>query len=626
MSCLRYLPLVAALLVVGCGTSSGATQSSLIVFSADRAPTVSGEVYRLDPNGHRVSLSKSRYPDLFPAVSPNGENVAFVRDRGAAGTRIYEVGITGHGLVRFAPKLPRLSEVGCDPGLSWQPGTDRLAAGVCGGRGSKLWILQPHRKPIVMAAGLSPSWSPDGRVLVGSTPSPTGASVVHAFSPSGSALWQAPGKSYLSSWSSTNLLAVPSNTGLAVYDESGHQMLKESGRVSGVPAWSPNGQLLALIIGERLEVRTPSGEGVLYYKRLPSTNGLTWNGNDHVIIGGFGSCGCDMKSLDVHTGKLTPTTGNWFAPRSPNGKLAILTPRSGAGYAIRVAPAAGGSGKTYSHVPQGYNDGPVVPVQNLQFVDSTRSVVYASYNPEPFSNLYTVAPSGRKPQQLTAVKPYATQPAFSPDGTKIAYSWAPNTGMSCKGCASQIRVANADGTAMHVLTTPQDCTFDNSPTWSPDGTKILYSETGCDNPGELFTVPAAGGTPHDLHLAGINPAWGPSKIAYQGGLNTSGGIWTANPDGSSPTKVSASGHTPAWSATGTLAYLTGAATVKVGSNSVHLPFASVSSLTWSPDATHFVVVAQKTKTAFPDVYTVKVDGTNPVRLTTNYNASSATWR
>jgi Tol biopolymer transport system component len=623
MSRLRYLLLGAALLIVGCGTSSGAaTQSSLIVFSADRAPIVSGEVYRLDPNGHRVDLSKSLYPDLFPAVSSNGKKVAFVRDLGAAGSRIYEVGITGHGLVRFAPKLPRLGEVGCDPGLAWQPASDRLAAGVCGGRGSKLWILQPHRQPIVLAAGLSPSWSPDGRVLVGSTPSPTGASVVHAFSPTGSALWQAPGKSYLSSWSSTNLLAVPSNTGLAVYDESGHRMLKESGRVSAAPAWSPNGQLLALIIGDRLEVRTPSGEGVLYYKRLPGADGLTWNGNDHVIIGGFRY----MKSLDVHTGKLTSATGNWFAPRSPNGKLAIITPKSGNGYTINVAPAAGGSGKTYTHVPQGYDDGPVVPIRNLQFVGSRRSVVYASYNPEPFLNLYTVAPSGGAAHQLTGVKPYASQPQFSPDGSKIAYSWAQFTGMTCKGCALQIRVADADGTGMRILTTPQDCTFDNSPTWSPDGTKIMYSETGCDNPGELFTVPAAGGTPDDLHLAGTSPAWGSSKIAYQGALNSSGGIWTANPDGSSPTKVSASGHTPAWSATGTLAYLTGAATVKVGSNSVHLPFASVSSFTWSPDGTHFVVVARKTKTAFPDVYTVKVDGTNPVRLTTNYNAGSATWR
>ena len=155
--------------------------------------------------------------------------------------------------------------------------------------------------------------------------------------------------------------------------------------------------------------------------------------------------------------------------------------------------------------------------------------------------------------------------------------------------------------------------------------EVLYSETGCDEPGELFTIPAAGGAPHDLHLAGVNPAWGPSKIAYQGALNTSGGIWTANPDGSSLTKISSTGHDPAWSATGTLAYLVAAATLTVGSNPVHLPFASVTSLAWAPDGTHFVVVARKTKNAFQDVYTVKTDGTDPVRLTKYYDASGANW-
>jgi Tol biopolymer transport system component len=269
----------------------------------------------------------------------------------------------------------------------------------------------------------------------------------------------------------------------------------------------------------------------------------------------------------------------------------------------------------------GYNDGPVAPVQALQFAGPTRSLVYASYNPEPFANLYTVAPSGGAPRQLTALKPYASSPSFSGDGTKVVYVWAQYTGLTCKGCASQIRVANADGSGRRVLTTPQDCTFDSSPTWSPDGSTILFSEDACDSPGELFTVPAGGGSRHDLHLAGSNPAWGPSKIAYEG---TRGGIWTANPDGSNPTKVGV-GHDPAWSSTGTLAYLVGSSAVTVGQSRVNLPFASVASLAWSPDGTHLVVTARKAKNSIPDVYTVKTDGTNPIRLTKNYDATGATW-
>jgi Tol biopolymer transport system component len=48
-------------------------------------------------------------------------------------------------------------------------------------------------------------------------------------------------------------------------------------------------------------------------------------------------------------------------------------------------------------------------------------------------------------------------------------------------------------------------------------------------------------------------------------------------------------------------------------------------LAWSPDGTRFVVTARKTKAALPDVYTVRTDGTDPVQLTKNYDASGATW-
>ncbi|HEY8774128.1 MAG TPA: hypothetical protein VIM05_06120, partial [Gaiellaceae bacterium] len=67
-------------------------------------------------------------------------------------------------------------------------------------------------------------------------------------------------------------------------------------------------------------------------------------------------------------------------------------------------------------------------------------------------------------------------------------------------------------------------------------------------------------------------------------------------------------------------------TVVVGAQVEKLPFTSVTSLAWSPDGTRFVVTASSTKTAPLDVYTVRTDGTNPVRLTKNYDALGARWR
>lgn len=72
-----------------------------------------------------------------------------------------------------------------------------------------------------------------------------------------------------------------------------------------------------------------------------------------------------------------------------------------------------------------------------------------------------------------------------------------------KGCVSEIRVVNAYGSGMRVLAKPNtDCEFDFSPTWSPDGQTILFSHESCSYPSELYTVPAAGGSPHDPRRRG----------------------------------------------------------------------------------------------------------------------------
>jgi Tol biopolymer transport system component len=193
---------------------------------------------------------------------------------------------------------------------------------------------------------------------------------------------------------------------------------------------------------------------------------------------------------------------------------------------------------------------------------------------------------------------------------------------------SGIRVVNTDGSGERVLTNPGACTYDSAPAWSPDGSTILFSESVCAKASELYTVPAAGGPVHDLAIAGIDPAWGPSRIAYVGDDKSDPGLWTANADGSNRVKVAPAGSDPAWSSAGRLAYIKRTAkntALVVGSTEKTLRFESVSSLAWSPDGTRLVITARATPTAPSDVYTVKPDGTGLVRVTTNYNASAASW-
>jgi Tol biopolymer transport system component len=253
-----------------------------------------------------------------------------------------------------------------------------------------------------------------------------------------------------------------------------------------------------------------------------------------------------------------------------------------------------------------------------------RSVVYESwgYCDDPFANLYSVGADGGAVQRLKNVHAQETQPTVSPDGTRIAYVWSEGNGFSCKGCSDGIRIASADGTALRTLTNPNMCAFDDSPTWSPDGTTILFAHTGCDSGGELYTILAGGGRPHDLHVAGTDPAWGPTRIAYQGAK----GLMTANPDGT----IRCSWRRRACCRPGRRRGLSRTSfgdlyhrTLVVGTSGAMLPFARVISLAWSPDGTRLVVSASTTKLGPLDVYTVEPDGTDPVQLTTNYGASGA---
>lgn len=179
------------------------------------------------------------------------------------------------------------------------------------------------------------------------------------------------------------------------------------------------------------------------------------------------------------------TMGNGTTKRTPVGRLVLLAFATVAAAVV----AAGVPGTAESAFP-GLNG-------KIAYVDST-------------GYIRVMNPDGSGSQQLRP----GTEPAWSPDGQKIAYSW--NTG---------IYVMNADGSNAQLLADHTDGL--SGPTWSADGQKLAFERTN----GPIYAVNVDGSNQIQLTTwAHQDPAWSPDgqTIAFSNGF----GLRLMDADGS----------------------------------------------------------------------------------------------
>jgi dipeptidyl aminopeptidase/acylaminoacyl peptidase len=168
------------------------------------------------------------------------------------------------------------------------------------------------------------------------------------------------------------------------------------------------------------------------------------------------------------------------------------------------------------------------------------------------SDIYTMAADGQGAISLTAAAgTHDDDPAWSPDGERIAFAREP------EGGDSQIWIMNHDGTGQtQVLAVPE--AGDQAPSFFPSGQRIAFMRN--NSPTEQIWVMDIGSTsPTQLTFPGpdsdnsFDPAVSPdgSKIAY----TRSGGIWVMNADGSNQVRLTtgpegSSDTDPDWSPDG----------------------------------------------------------------------------
>lgn len=177
---------------------------------------------------------------------------------------------------------------------------------------------------------------------------------------------------------------------------------------------------------------------------------------------------------------------------------------------------------------------------------STRSVG----PPHTDGHIFIMNADGTEQRRLVFDLSSAGSPAWSPDGTKIAFA-------GCCRPGWDIYVINEDGTGLVQLTS--DELFDSSPDWSPDGSRIVFGRdddgTGPKLPSHgLYLISADGtGLRQLIRGYGAQPAWSPAStgIAFAR-FGDRRGIYLIEPRSGEEIRLTSGEDTePAWSPDGT---------------------------------------------------------------------------
>jgi Tol biopolymer transport system component len=209
--------------------------------------------------------------------------------------------------------------------------------------------------------------------------------------------------------------------------------------------------------------------------------------------------------------------------------------------------------------------------------------------------ILTIGPDGSEPHVLVYNKRNSTHPAWSPDGSKLAYASATQSNRHFR-----LLTVNADGSGRALVVEGGDrYNFIDSPAWSPDGSKLAYCAWGFTNERVyskiiIVNVEGAGRT----NLSGkrhqdCEPDWSPdgTTIAFSTVHKTPSGpvqgIATMATDGTARTILAARGSGPSW----------------------------------SPDSSELAYVSSRPNNDHSDIYTMSADGTGRSRVTHTRNLS-----
>ena len=254
--------------------------------------------------------------------------------------------------------------------------------------------------------------------------------------------------------------------------------------------------------------------------------------------------------------------------------------------------------------------------------------------------IWVMDADGSNPTRLTFNKLSDAAPAFSPDGSKIAFhrGWTEHTDRDTK---RNIFLMNPDG-SNETNITKKPGADDFHPSWSPDGSKIVFYSSRDDGDDEIYVMDSDGSNQTRLtDSPGVDrdPEWSPKgdKIAFTSFRDFGFEVYVMDPDGSNQTALTSGfgdAFDPAWSPDGSkIAFVSSREGLDDeifvmdadGSNPVRLTDSPGvdQGPAWSPDGTKISFHSKRGRSEIFgirrgddfDIYVMNSDGSNPVQIT-----------